>query len=151
MGDPTHRHYRMRQRDFCGILAEMCEQAYRIRCLTLDYWLPMGEEFKIVTSAPDISRADNGALASAAAGIVGAFATMKQNGWIDDETAIRLAFQFAGEIVSDEEIEKILQEAKDVRGLTGEQGSPSGGAGRGTAVEADSVYSVKTGRPIWYD
>jgi hypothetical protein len=36
MGDPTHRHYRMRQRDFAGFLIDLCRMC---RGLTMRRWL----------------------------------------------------------------------------------------------------------------
>ncbi len=34
---------------------------------------------------------------------------MRAQGWIDDATAIQLAFKFAGETIPQEEIERILE------------------------------------------
>jgi hypothetical protein len=119
----------------------------------LDYWLPTGEEFKIITSAPDVSRADNGALATAAKTIVEAFAVMKTNGWIDNETAIRLAFQFAGEVLTDEKIEQILEEAKDGTEGRGDGETRSGASGNAVAGRGatEGLYSVAVVGPTWYD
>ena len=36
------------------------------------------------------------------------FARMKDKGWIDDETAIRLSFKFLGEILDEAKIKEIL-------------------------------------------
>jgi hypothetical protein len=36
---------------------------------------------------------------------------MKVQGWIDDTTAVRLAFKFAGEAIGEDEIEKMLDQA----------------------------------------
>jgi hypothetical protein len=37
---------------------------------------------------------------------------MKAQGWIDDKTAITLAFKFAGEPLGEREIERIMAEAE---------------------------------------
>lgn len=106
MGDPTHRHYRMRQLDFTGFLLDLCTQAWRRyeQARGLAELADLGLE----VAAPDISRADNGALATAAKTVVEAFAVMRSNGWIDDEHAVKLAFKFAGEVLPEDEVKKIL-------------------------------------------
>lgn len=108
MGDPTHRHYRMRQQDFSGFLLDLCAQAWR-RYEQVRGLAPL-EDLGLEVEAPDVSRADNGALATAAKTIVEAFAVMRSNGWIDDEHAVRLAFKFAGEVLPEDEIKKIINE-----------------------------------------
>lgn len=108
MSDPTHRHYRMRQRDFAGFLVDMARRAY-VRYGAVSGEVPSAG-WRVWSHTPDISRADNEALASSAATIVGALAQMKQHGWVDDETAIRWAFKFAGEVLSEESIQKLLTE-----------------------------------------
>ena len=42
---------------------------------------------------------DNLMLAQATAAMVGALGSAKEQGWVSDETAMRLLFQFAGEEV----------------------------------------------------
>jgi hypothetical protein len=59
-------------------------------------------------NAPDVSESDNLALAQAAKEIVTAFGQMRSYGWITDPIAVRLAFRFFGEILTEEEIEDIL-------------------------------------------
>jgi len=114
MGDPTHRHYRMRQKDFIAILKDVIKQAYRRKLAFVGGREPA--DYGLTIDAPDISRADNTELANAAKTIVEAFAIMKAEGWVDDETAIRLSFKFAGEILSDEKIKEILNnEQKEER------------------------------------
>ena len=61
----------------------------------------------------EVARADNQSLAIAARDVVGALAQMKAQGWIDDTTATRLAFKFAGEQIDEEEIARILETAKE--------------------------------------
>ena len=108
MGDPTHRHYRMRQKDFAGFLVDLCSCAWR-RYEAVNGLAPL-EDLGIKAVLPDISRADNEALAAAASAMVNALATMKTNGWVTDEWAVEMAFKFAGEALTQEEIVKILEE-----------------------------------------
>jgi len=112
MGDPTRRHYRMRQLDFAAMLCSLAEQAYLRRCEVLGVHRTF--EVKVEAEMPDVSREDNGALATAANTIVQAFATMANHGWIDDETAVRLAFKFAGEVLTDDQIQRILTRPADI-------------------------------------
>lgn len=48
---------------------------------------------------PEINAADNQTLASATQMLVSALTAARAQGWISDETAMRLLFQFAGEEV----------------------------------------------------
>ena len=106
MGDPTHRDFRMRQQDFIAILIDLVEQAWRRyeQVMGLD---PL-DDLQIGAEAPDISRADNKAMADAAKTIVETFKVMKEMGWITDEIAVRLSFKFAGEVLTEDEITNIL-------------------------------------------
>jgi hypothetical protein len=116
MGDPTHRFYRQRQRELGGFMVDLAEAAYRrhlmilrgIKEKGLGSWRRVGD-LGILFEAPDISRADNKALAEAARSIVEAFSQMREQGWITDELAIRLAFKFAGELLTEDEIDEILE------------------------------------------
>jgi hypothetical protein len=107
MGDPTHRDFRMRQRDFGGFLVDLCACAWR-RYETTQGLEPL-PDLQIEAVVPDVSRADNTALAGAAATIVNALAVMKANGWVDDRTAVEIAFKFAGEVLTREEVDEILK------------------------------------------
>jgi len=106
MGDPTRRHYRMRQLEFANFLADLVRTAWQRRCAILR---TRAVDPGITVETPDVSREDNQALAQSAHTIVQAFAIMKQNGWIDDRTAIRLAFKFAGEVLTEDQINAILR------------------------------------------
>jgi hypothetical protein len=107
MGEPTSRFYQDRQTELIGFLCQILTVAYQ------RYKVSRGEEppqrLDLNAQALEVARADNEALAGAAASIVGAFVQMRGRGWIDDETAIKLAFKFAGENLTQEQIETILE------------------------------------------
>ena len=117
MADPTRRHYRMRQIDFANILTDLCEQAYlkraQVRGIMAYYRNPQAR-----AEMPDVSREDNGALADAAKTITEAFNTMQERGWIDKETAVRLIFKFAGEVLPEDQLQQIITGPQDDTGET---------------------------------
>ena len=129
MGDPTHRDFRMRQQDFAGFLVDLCSCAWR-RYELVNGMQPL-DDLEIEAVAPDVSRADNTALAGAASTIVNALAVMKANGWIDDRTAVEMAFKFAGELLTEEEIEEILSGEGDNNGLRNGTDGDNAGNGEG--------------------
>jgi hypothetical protein len=106
MGEPTSRFYQDRQTEVIGFLCKILTVAYQ------RYKVSRGEDpparLELNAQALEVARADNEALANAAASIVAAFVQMRGRGWIDDETAVRLAFKFAGENLTQEQIETIL-------------------------------------------
>ena len=54
---------------------------------------------KLSYEVQDLTKDDNEKLANAGKTIVEALAVMKEQGWVDDETAMRIAYRFAGELV----------------------------------------------------
>ena len=70
-----------------------------------------------------MAREDNKNLATAGREIVQALNLMAERGWTDDETAVRVAFKFMGEVPSDEQIAAIL--AAGPAGEKPEQGNPN--------------------------
>lgn len=102
MGDPTFRHYYHRQMFFAEILKDIIKVAHQ-RAASLAKVQPL-DDLKLSYTVTDLTTEDNKELAQAAKTIVEALAAMKVNSWIDDETAISLAFKFAGEIVNPQEI-----------------------------------------------
>jgi hypothetical protein len=110
MGEPTARFYTDRQTALCNFLKDLVAAAYRRYCATLKQDPP--DDLQLVTSTTEVARADNQTLAEAAHSIVQALRDMKDAGWIDDETAVRLAFKFAGEVIGEDEIKHILTKAK---------------------------------------
>lgn len=111
MGDPTFRHYQRRQLAFRAMLVELAWRAYD-RAVQIGRARPYGDDPLIRASAPDIVEQDNRMLAESARTIVEAFALMKAQGWIDDARAVRLAFKFAGEVISEDEVRQIVEAAQ---------------------------------------
>jgi hypothetical protein len=72
---------------------------------------PGQQQLQLSATVAEITRKDNESLASAARDVVQALAQMREHGWIDDHTAIKLAFKFAGEPLGETEIERILATA----------------------------------------
>lgn len=104
MGGPTFRHFRQRQIYVCWMLKDIVSEAYRLSGKR--YY----SDLKIKATVPDIEKRDNKLMAQSAHLIVRALRDMKAEGWITDELAVSLAFKFAGEILSQEEIKAILAE-----------------------------------------
>jgi hypothetical protein len=154
MGDPTHRFYRQRQRELGSFLVDLAEIAYRRHLMILrgvkekglGSWRRVGD-LGLSVEAPDISRADNKALAEAARGIVDAFSQMREHGWITDEIAIRLAFKFAGELLSEDEVTEILEVGVNDTNDSDVGGGGANGAGANgdllDAVEAASDEQIR--------
>jgi hypothetical protein len=130
MGDPTLRHYRMRQVCLVEIITDLVEAAYLRRCATLGQ--RPAADIGLVVDVPDVSREDNEALATAAKTIVEAFAVMSAHGWITDDIAVRTAFKFAGEVLSEEQITEVLNNAKREQ-TPSDPADSGGGDGAGDA------------------
>ena len=109
MGEPTARFYTERQTQFIDFLQDLITVAHRRYLLVTGKRAPAGGDLQLQSSVTEIARADNQALATAARDIVTALAEMRANGWIDDATAIRLAFKFAGETIDEDQINEILE------------------------------------------
>jgi len=106
MGEPTARFYQDRQSELISFLSQIVTAAYKRRVIWQGGTPP--QRLELQAQALEVARADNQALAGAASSIVSAFVQMRENGWIDDQTAVRLAFKFAGENLSQEQIDVIL-------------------------------------------
>ncbi len=111
MGEPTARFYTERQNQLCQMLMDLVEIAYRRKAAMGLCRIPPRQDFKLRAVATETARADNAGLAEATRNIVEAFRAMRAEGWIDNETAVRLAFKFAGEALADQEIKDILARA----------------------------------------
>jgi len=110
MGEPVARFYTDRQNAVRRFLIDLVTAAYRRRCAILKQTAPAN--LQLVTSTTEVARADNKTLADAARTIVQALRDMREAGWIDDPTAVRLAFKFAGETIGEDEIKHILAQAQ---------------------------------------
>ncbi len=106
---PTARFYTERQSELSRMLTRLVQVAYDRKVALGLARKPAGDDYGIVVAVTETARADNAALAEAARDIVQALSQMRAQGWIDDATAIQLAFKFAGEPIPQEEIERILE------------------------------------------
>ena len=108
MGEPTARFHTERQEDLIKLLLDLVALAYQRYRLVTGGKMPADGDLKLVASVTEVAREDNASLALAAKDAVAALAQMRTHGWTDDATAIRLAFKFAGETLTEEEINHIL-------------------------------------------
>ncbi|MGQ9666334.1 MAG: hypothetical protein ACUVWB_03390 [Anaerolineae bacterium] len=112
MGDLTFRHYRRRQMEVCRIVEQLVEVAYQ-RAVAIGK-ARFYERLELTVSAPEIVRDDNETLSRATRQMVEALARMRELGWVDTRRAIRLAFKAAGELISEEDIDVLVQTASTV-------------------------------------
>lgn len=141
MGDPTHRFLRMRQKEIIAMVTDLITVAYtRASQLRGGGTLPtFNGDLQIEVSAPDISRADNKALAEAGKVAVEMFGLMRDRGWIDDEIAIRLAFKFLGEIIDEDEIKDLLEMEPETPTPTDEELDDIDDEALRAAIEAGNI------------
>nr|MBC7245606.1 hypothetical protein [Chloroflexota bacterium] len=97
MGDPTFRHYYHRQLTFGRMLENLLEVAVR-RAQARGRGRPLAD-LDLTVKFTDVTKRDNQMLAQSAWQIAQALDIMAQHGWVDRETAIEMAFRFAGELV----------------------------------------------------
>jgi hypothetical protein len=106
MGEPTARYYSERQQDLVRIVEDLITAAYRRKCVITGTLFP--EDLQLATSTTEVARADNESLAKSARMIVAALLDMRNQGWIDDQTAAQLSFKFAGEAIGADEVAEII-------------------------------------------
>ena len=111
MGEPTARFYTDRQTELCTFLGDLITAAYKRKC-ALGMAQPL-TDLQLVTSVAEVARADNESLAKASRDVVGALRDMREQGWIDDATAMRIAFKFTGESLTEDEIKRILSQNEE--------------------------------------
>ena len=111
MGEPTARFYTERQDDLRFFVKDLVSVAYKRAVAMGQEVMPADGDLRIKTSVAEVARADNQSLALAAKDMVEALSQMAARGWIDEKTAVRLAFKFAGEPLGEKEIERILKDA----------------------------------------
>ena len=97
MGGPTLRHYRHRQLHFVGLLEELITLAARRAMAVGRLATPPHGDLRLTHVLPDLTREDNLQLAQALQTAVEALGALYDRGWIDEATARRLAYRFAGE------------------------------------------------------
>ena len=102
MGDPTYRHYYRRQLTYGRFLVDLLTTMVR-RANAVGRGKRYGD-LKLTTKFPDVTKADNQAMAQAALLITRAMDTWSKYGWIDRSTAIEMAMKFAGELIDVETV-----------------------------------------------
>jgi hypothetical protein len=102
MNGPTFRHLYHRQLDFIRILIDIAKRAAERAQAVGKLAIP--RKANITARVGELTKADNLMLAQSAKEIVTALEIAKRNNWCDDETAIRMMYKFAGEIVDVEEL-----------------------------------------------
>lgn len=110
MNDPAVRHLRRRQKHLQYLLIDLCATAYK-RAYEIGRTRTAPKPDLITIELPDISREDNGELASAAGQLATAFSTLLQTTQHPSPTLrhrlLTLVFRFAGEHLTPEELDKI--------------------------------------------
>lgn len=119
MNDSANRHLRRRQLYLRHMLIDLAHVSYT-RAHQGGRFRAKPDRAKITALLPDISREDNAVLATAARDLALAYSSLRQEvtpaGPIDTFSRIMLSdiSKFAGEPLSVEEIDAVLQEAKDL-------------------------------------
>lgn len=111
MGEPTARFLTDRQTELCQFLQDIIAIAYWRQEIALGRPAKLGDNLDLSAVTGEVAREDNANLATAGKNAVEALGQMNVHGWIDDPTAVRLAFKFLGEILTDEEIASLLGSA----------------------------------------
>lgn len=108
MGEPTSRFFSDRQQEVGWMVCDLTEVAHK-RKVAMGLAGPPRGGYQWQVSSAEVARADNQALAAAAKDIVESLLGMAAKGWIDDETAVKMAFKFAGEPLGEDEVQRILE------------------------------------------
>jgi len=108
MGEPTARFYSERQATLCWLVCDLVRVAFERAAAMGRATLPRGGDLRLSAGVAEVSRADNESLARSAALIVRWLLALKEQGWIDDETAVAMAFKFAGEPLGADRVRQIL-------------------------------------------
>ncbi len=109
MGEPTARFFSQRQAAFCAILRDLVATAYRRAAALGQATMPSDGDLQLIVTTTEVARADNLTLAQAARYVTVALQAWKAEGWIDDATAARMAFRFAGEVLGEDEVAAMQQ------------------------------------------
>ena len=97
MGGPTLRHYHHRQLHFVALLQEVITLAVQRAVALGKLSLPVDGDLRLTYVLPDLTREDNLQLARALREAVEALGALYDRGWVDEATARRLTYRFAGE------------------------------------------------------
>lgn len=113
MNDPAVRHLRRRQRHLRYIVTDLCTTAYA-RAYDINRGRTTPKSARITVELPDISREDNGELASAAATLATALNSLLQTAQQPSPTlrrrALNMIFRFAGDQLTPDELDAIEAE-----------------------------------------
>jgi len=109
MGEPTALFYTQRQGELCDCLVDLVASAYHRAAALGHATMPSDGNLQLSAATFEVARADNLQLAQATLSIVQALQIAYDQGWVDSETAVQLAFKFAGETLTPGQIEKILR------------------------------------------
>jgi hypothetical protein len=98
MNGPTFRHFYHRQLFFIHVLSDVVTRAAQ-RAQALDKLTIPRAGLRLTANLAELTKQDNLMLAQAAKEIVTALEAARRMNWTDDETAMKLMYKFAGEIV----------------------------------------------------
>ena len=113
MNEPTFRHYEGRQVNTRAWLIDLIQVAYR-RAAEVGA-VPVLDEIPVIVEMPEVQRDDNGKLATAARDVAQAFATVKLNGLVADRRVLKLIYKFAGELLTEDDLDQIIAEQSNGR------------------------------------
>jgi hypothetical protein len=145
MQGPTERHLVKRQQYVTYMIQDIIYHAYQRQHQSgLARALPTEDYSKLfVMQIPDISRVDNSSLSLAAQGITNALQTLSSvlPGMSRPlaERALRMAFQFAGQPIDEDEIQDILDGIEEMRQMKQEQIKPQQPGGGNQDIESKDM------------
>ena len=118
MGLPTLLKFQRRQYVMRALLCAILDRVLQEACKAKRLAPAIDMHYDILF--PEIDVDDHQVLASSTQMLVAALTTAKQQGWVSDETAMRLIFQFAGEEMDvHEELARIRASRKEQADATG--------------------------------
>jgi hypothetical protein len=118
MGLPTLLKFQRRQYVMRALLRAILDRVLQEACKAKRLPVDIDKHYDILF--PEIDVDDHQVLASSTQMLVAALTAAKQQGWVSDETAMRLIFQFAGEEMDiHEELARIRADRKGADNVTG--------------------------------
>ncbi len=114
MGLPTLLKFQRRQYVMRAMLRAILDRVLQEACRAGRLSPEVDRHYDIIF--PEIEVTDHATLASAVQMLVSALSTARAQGWVSDETAMRLFFQFAGEEIDVHEEQGRIGQQGDQRG-----------------------------------